>query len=150
MTSPQCLVQGIAWEYAQLAKDLCGLHDPEQLTTLLTKHLDEHDRLTASQDSDPPTLPSLHGQCIACFAEWLQAEHVKLSDAARKSVAGRTSAVLASVRQLPASLATADLREQTVLCIITAAGLEPWNCNRQVPAHKWVHVVAHSHKAGHS
>ena len=125
MTSSHCLVQGIAWTCSHFAKDLCGLHDPGQLTTLLHKRLDEHDKLTASVDSDPPILPSLHDQCIACFAEWLQTEHAKLSEADFLAVTGRTSAVLALVKQLPASLATADLGEQTAPCILSAAGLEP-------------------------
>ena len=42
----------------------------------------------------PPTLLSLHNQCIAYFAEWLQAEHAKDLEADFLAVTGRTSAVL--------------------------------------------------------
>ena len=149
MPSPCYLVQGIAWSYSQLAKDLCDLHDPEQVAPLLNKCLDEHDRHSASEGRQR-TLQSLHEQCIACFAEWLQAQYTKFPVADFLAVTGRTAAVLASVRQLPALLANADLREQAAVRILSAAGLLPNSCNKQVPAHQWVRVVASPQKAGHS
>lgn len=145
-------MQGTQWEYAQLAKDLCNLHAPEMLTVLtalLRKRLEEHSRLSVPEGVQKPTLQSLHDECIACFAAWLKAEHAKYSEEDFLAVTGRTAAASASTRVFTDALSTADKREQTACHILAAAGLEITACNKHVPAHEWVHVIASPQSAGH-
>ena len=142
-------VQGTQWDYTQLAKDLCDLHAPEVVTSLLSKRVCEHRQLLAPGDVQEPTLQSLHDECLASFAAWLKAEHAKYSEADFLAVTGRTASATTLTRVFPHALSTADKREQTAHRILAAAGLEAIAYNKHMPAQQWLHVVISPQAAGH-
>ena len=87
---------------------------------------------------------------MSCFAEWLQSEHANLPQAEFLGVTGRSAAAASSGHFLHPSLAMPVELERHFLPILTAAGLTPTDCNKQVSRCKWIHIIASPGRAGHS
>ena len=87
-------MQGVAWSYEALAKDMLDLHDPACVKAV---HAFRHQQALQLEQPNHPTLEDVHIACVACYAKWFEDELAKypVSDlvnaVARTELATRSS-----------------------------------------------------------
>ena len=77
-TGLMLLMQGVAWSYEALAKDMPELHDPACITAV---HAFKCQLDLELEEPQRPTLQDVHATCVACYIKWFQDEHADYPEA---------------------------------------------------------------------
>ena len=142
-----CL-QGLQWSYAQLALDLLELHDKETVKEELKPYAAKNDNYGDSDQQAAQILDVLYAECIETFAVWFKELHDKLSASSFLVSAGRSASATNSTEYLADALKTEEQRDVHARRLMVALGRNLHDCNKLLPTHEWLSVVANGSRAG--
>ena len=125
------LLQGIAWSYEALAKDMLELHDPDCLRAVHGYKLQLDARATAPQH---PSLHDVYAECISTYANWFQQLHKKYPQHDFLAATARADIITARAGSAQPDACSTSLAKQ----VLQASALE---CTTE-PATGWLHAVA--------
>lgn len=142
-----CL-QGRQWSYAQLALDLLELHDKEAVKEELKPFAAKNDNYGDSDQQAAQILDVLYAECTEVFAVWLEELHDKLPASSLLVCAGRSASATNSTEYFADGLKTEEQRDVQARRLMVALGRNLHDCNKLLPPHEWLSVVAKGSFAG--
>ena len=141
-------LQGVQWTYAQLALDLLELHDTETVKEELKPCAAKNDNHGDSDQQAAQILDVLYTECTEVFAVWLKELHDKLPASSFLASAGRSASATNSTEYLADALKTEEQRDVQAQRLMVALGRNLHDCNKLLPPHEWLSVVAQGSLAG--
>ncbi|DBA72441.1 TPA: hypothetical protein ACH3X2_010471 [Trebouxia sp. C0005] len=140
--------KGRQWSYAQLALDLLELHDKEAVKEELKPFAAKNDNYGDSDQQAAQILDVLYAECTEVFAVWLEELHDKLPASSLLVCAGRSASATNSTEYFADGLKTEEQRDVQARRLMVALGRNLHDCNKLLPPHEWLSVVAKGSFAG--
>ena len=148
LTASLPCLQGVQWTYAQLALDLLELHGTETVKEELKPCAAKNDNYGDSDQQAAQILDVLYTDCTEVFAVWLKELHDKLPASSFLVSAGRSASATNSTNYLADALKTEEQRNVQAQRLMVALGRNLHDCNKLLPPHEWLSVVAQGSLAG--